>query len=505
MKKLYLCVLSFPSLARLLGVVCVVLLAMSGRFPFMWLRSSFQQAAVGHIKTEEAWPCYPPASRNDAFAGAPALREQFSQFFPPLVTQAPTARHFASLLPSLPSRAAPVTMVPAAYPTLAEFEYQFEELARKFPQLVHKQIIGASIGQQRPLWAVRLTDNPQVDEDEPAILFTALHHAREPAGVFICKAIMEELLSNYGYNTYHTRLVDSLDIWFVPLVNPDGYAYIMERQRQFPWWRKNLRDNDGDGKFDPHIDGVDLNRNYDYNWAEGGEGETGSWFYRGKSAFSEPEIQALRDLDLRRNFVIGVSFHSYGEAVLYPWGNFNPAPDQDLITDVAQNYAAQIGRLNARGSYSVLPLNGRVGQSSVWRYGTASAIDFICETGEGYFPAFTELPRIVAENARGASYLLERALRSGLTGHVRDAQTGAPLAAEIFVAGRETDYVKPRHSQNSDGRFDRLLLPGAYTVAIRKSGYRTERFENIVVHDSTRTYLQVALQRETAQPAITSH
>ncbi|NUO79006.1 hypothetical protein HUU05_02940 [candidate division KSB1 bacterium] len=490
-------------LLRFVRALCVVILPLGSSIVLLLVRAFSPHVTTKRIKAEEAAPCCPLPS---ASASQPRFSfAQLREFITPHAPYASSSLRFASFLPSLGTTTTHATEVPAAYPTLEEFEYQFEALARKFPQLVHRQIIGVSTAGQRPLWAMRLSDHAQTDEDEPAILFTALHHAREPAGVFICKALMEELLNNYGQSARHTRLLDSLDIWFVPLVNPDGYDFIMKSQRQFPWWRKNLRDNDNDGRFNPLIDGVDLNRNYDYNWQEGGEGETGSWFYRGRSAFSETEIQALRDLEVRRNFVIGVSFHSYGEAVLYPWGNFNPAPDQDLILDIAENYAAQIGRLNSRATYAVLPLNGRVGQSSVWMYGASSVIDFICETGEDYFPAPQELPRIVAENVRGGMFLLERALYSGISGHVREAQTGVPLDAEISVEGRAASYVKPRHAEGKHGRFDRLLLPGTYTISIRKSGFRTQRREHVVVNDSALTYVQVTLQRETASPSITSH
>lgn len=505
MKKLYPFTSSSPLVVRCLHIVLVGLLVLALGFAFMPSHRPPQSDLAARLKTEEVAPCYPQASWKEAFTHVTVLQERFMRFLNFPSTPAAATAQFASFLPSLTPRAHGTTMVPAAYPTLQEFEHQFEELARKFPHLVRQEMIGTSSAHQHPLWAFRVTDHPERDEDEPAILFTALHHAREPAGVFICKALIEELLNNYGRSARHTRFVDSLDIWIVPLVNPDGYQYLMENRRQFPWWRKNLRDNNGDGTFDPLIDGVDLNRNYDYNWEEGGEGEHGSWFYRGKQAFSEAEIQALRDLDLRRNFLMGVSFHSYGEAVLYPWGNFNPAPDQDLILDVAENYARQINRLRERGTYGVLPLNGRVGQSSVWMYGTSSAIDFICETGEDYFPAFEELPHIVSENVRGATYLLDRALRSGLVGHVRDAQTGAPLEAEISVAGREAAYVKPRHSSGPHGRFDRLLLPGIYTITIHKNGYRSERFERVLIHDNTLTQIEVVLQREAARPSVTSH
>jgi hypothetical protein len=201
---------------------------------------------------------------------------------------------------------------------------------------------------------------------------------------------------------------------------------------------------------------------------------------------------------------MGVSFHSYGEAVLYPWGNFHRAPDQDLILDIARGYAARIGRLGGQGSYNVLPLNGRVGQSSVWMYGAGGAIDFICETGEEYFPPVEDLLHITQENVNGAMFLLERTLRSGISGHVVDAQTGTPLEAEIIIHGFERDYVKPRRSHPENGRFDRLLLPGTYEVYVQKQGYQTLRFEGIEVRGDSVTGLEIALHALPAENAAST-
>jgi hypothetical protein len=388
------------------------------------------------------------------------------------------------------------TVVPGAYPRLEMLEHQFADLVRAFPSLARVYQIGTSTNWGQPIWAIRVSDNPDVDEDEPALLFNGIHHAREPLGGFLCKAILEELLLNYGKSARHTRLVDSLEIWLVPIVNPDGYKYIMEYQLQFPWWRKNLRDNNGDGLFDPLIDGVDLNRNYDYNWQEGGDNNPASWFYRGRAAFSEKEIQTLRDLALRENFVIGVSYHSYGESILYPWGNFHRAPDQELIVDIAQRCASGIGRHSGGGTYNVLPLNGRVGQSSIWMYGELSTIDFIIETGEEYFPSPEDIPRMAQENVRGALFLMERALTSGVAGHVRDRQTGKPLVAEIHVLGFDAPHVKSRHSDATHGRFDRLLFPGTYALEIRSPGYKTEIIEGVQARSDRLTWLEVSLTRQ---------
>jgi hypothetical protein len=409
---------------------------------------------------------------------------------------------FLSLNPARPENSATLLNT---YPRLVALEHQFGHLVAKYPHLAHIQKIGESTAWRQPIWGIRISDHPDRDEDEPAILFTGVHHAREPLGALICYAIVDELLKNYDTSEQYRHLVDSLEIWLVPIVNPDGYEYIMQNQLQFPWWRKNLRDNNGDGVFDPLVDGVDLNRNYDFNWDEGGDGNPASWFYRGGSPFSEKEIQALRDLAWRENFLLGVSYHSYGESVLYPWGNYHRAPDQELIFDIAQRCAEKIGRLSRNGSYNVLPLNGRVGQSSIWMYGALGTMDYIIETGEAYFAAPEDIPSIVRENVQGALFLMARSLDGGITGHVRDRLTGTPIAAEIHVSGCDASYVKCRRSDAVHGRFDRLLFPGRYTMEIRAAGYQTEILTDVQVEAHARTALEVALIPQPASMLQSTH
>jgi hypothetical protein len=355
--------------------------------------------------------------------------------------------------------------------------------------------IGETATRRRPIWAIRVSDNPEIDEDEPAVLFNGVQHAREPMGAFICAELLENLTKSYETSPAYRRLVDSLEIWLIPVVNPDGYEYIIDNRLHFPWWRKNLRDNDGDGVFDPLVDGVDLNRNYDYNWGDGDESAPASWFFHGSAPFSEPEVRAVHDLAVRENILLGVDYHSYGESVLFPWGNYHPAPDQALIYDIADNCARRILREDGQGQYSVLPLNARVGQSSIWMYGELTAMHFIIETARHYFPPIDHVPRVARENLRGAEYLMSRALSGGISGHVRDFDTRKPVAAQILIGGLSAAYVQPRRSDGFFGRFDRLLLPGSYKVTIVANGYETAVFNDVKVRQDRSTVLEVFLHR----------
>ncbi|MFQ5706051.1 MAG: M14 family zinc carboxypeptidase [bacterium] len=391
--------------------------------------------------------------------------------------------------------------VPKAYRPLSSIESDIKSLQEEYPDIVKIDQIGTTTALGLPIWAVKISDNAVKREDEPRILFTGVHHAREPIGAKICLQLMKRLCERYGKDPKITRWVNAIEIWFVPLVNPDGYKYILDNHLSFPWWRKNLRDNNGDGVFDPMIDGVDLNRNYDYNWKDGGDGKPSSWFYRGKGPFSEKETQAVRDLAIRENFVIGISYHSYGESILFPWGNYKKPPDLDLIVDIASKMASRIRRLSGRGNYSILPLNGRVGQSSIWMYGYLSVLDYIVEVATEYFPAEQDISSIINENMKGAFYLLDRTLDTGIRGHVIDAFTKAPLLAEIKVEEFSSDHTHNRKTDAETGGFYRIVNPGRYTLRIISPGYYTKTLKDVRVLKGQFSNLSIGLYKKAQQPA----
>jgi len=383
--------------------------------------------------------------------------------------------------------------LPHFYKPIEQIEQDLFKLRLKYPNLLHVEKIGRTAGMGQPIWAMKVSDNAPKREDEPRILFAGVHHAREPIGANICLELAKTLCEKYETDPQIKKWVNSIEIWLVPVVNPDGYKYIFENDLRFPWWRKNLRDNDGDGVFNPLYDGVDLNRNYGYNWQEGGDGKPGSWFYRGKTPFSENETQAIMNLARRENFAIGISYHSYGESILFPWGNFKRPPDLELIVEIASEMASRIKRESGRGQYSILPLNGRVGQSSIWMYAEQHVIDYIIEVGTQYFPAEESVPFIIKENLKGAFYLFDRVLETGIKGHVFDTYTKKPLLAEIKVKELSANYVRPRMTDKEFGGFHRLLTPGKFTLEIHSPGYFPKTIKNVRVKRGKCTDFEIGL------------
>ena len=213
--------------------------------------------------------------------------------------------------------------------TYDEIWQKIDEMILNYPNLIsHKEQIGLSL-ENKPIYAVKISDNPNTDEDEPEVLYTALHHSKEPMSMMQMIYFMFYLLENYENNNEVAYLLNNRELYFIPVVNPDGYVY---NQKNYPngggMWRKNRRLND-DGSY-----GIDLNRNYGYKWGYDNSGSSGtpsSDIYRGTAPFSEPETEAVRQFCNVHRFVMALNYHSRGNLLISPWGYTDSATPDSLF------------------------------------------------------------------------------------------------------------------------------------------------------------------------------
>ena len=232
------------------------------------------------------------------------------------------------------------------YMTLAEAYAELDTLKNLFPNLITiKQSLGNSI-ENRPVYMVKISDNPDVDENEPEVLYTALHHAREPESMMQMFYFMYYLLENYNSNSTVQYLVNNRAMYFIPVVNPDGYEYNRSTNPSGGgMWRKNRRANTG-GSF-----GIDLNRNYGpYNYwnAPNGGSSTSpsSETYRGTAQFSEPETQIIRDFLTSRKIKNALNYHTFSNLLIFPYGALSHETPDSLIF---REYARDMTRYNGYG------------------------------------------------------------------------------------------------------------------------------------------------------------
>ena len=285
------------------------------------------------------------------------------------------------------------------YYTLAEIEADLDEMFQLYPNLItEKYSIGTSV-EGRTIWAVKISDNPNINEAEPKVGFDALIHAREPQSMATQMYFIWYLLENYGTDPTVTYLVDNREIYCVPCFNPDGYEYNRQTNPNGGgYWRKNRRNN-GSGCY-----GVDLNRNFGYQW---GYNNTGSSpdpcdeTYRGPSAFSEPESQAIRDLAILKNYGTHFNMHSYGGYILYPWGYIDDeTPDSLTYREFAALLTSQSGYAYGYGG-QLLGYNSN-GSVRDWMYGEQTVKNkiygYTIEIGPDFWPSQSQIFPIAQQN-----------------------------------------------------------------------------------------------------------
>jgi zinc carboxypeptidase len=216
------------------------------------------------------------------------------------------------------------------------------KIAQDNPQLIKLEVIGHS-RQGREIIAIKMTQGArgEVDGSRPATLYSALQHAREWIAVEVDRRNMDYFIARWRTNDKQIKdMLKTRELWFIPVMNPDGYQYTFQ-SADTRLWRKNLRDNNGDGQITVG-DGVDPNRNYPAHWnydQEGSSSITSSETYRGPSAGSEPETQAIIGLFNRVPFRFQVNYHSYGPWLLYPqgWQIGTPTADDPIFYALSGN------------------------------------------------------------------------------------------------------------------------------------------------------------------------
>ncbi len=311
------------------------------------------------------------------------------------------------------------------YYTFTEIEAQLDKFYINFPELVSSKVSIGETLEGRNIWMIKISDNPNIDENEPEMLYTGLHHSREPMSYMNLFYFMDWLTDNYGTDPEATALVNSRELYFIPAINPDGLVY---NQQIAPngggMQRKNMRETCLSS-----VDGVDLNRNYSYMWGldDSGSSPDGcNETYRGLLPFSEPETQAVKNFVDSHDFQIALNYHSYSNLLIYPLGYTydNPVPQDDL--DIFIEYGEQMVQYNGyalgTGPDLLYPVNG---EACDWMYGVHGIFAYTPEVGnstDGFWPSTSRIIPLAEENlhpnkfvawAVGARYEVDFSIQEG--------------------------------------------------------------------------------------------
>ncbi len=287
-----------------------------------------------------------------------------------------------------------------------------KSLASKYSDIAKLHSIGKSI-EGRDVWAMNINSSPEDltvgSSNKPGAIFMGNHHAREHLSLEIPLMLIEYLLKNRE-DSQISKLLTHRDIWIIPMVNPDGVEFDIATN-EYRMWRKNRRNN-GDGTY-----GVDLNRNYGYQWGSGGSStNTSSEVYMGTAPFSEPETQIVREFVKNHlNANVLLSFHTFSELILYPWGYKYDAIDNEKDKQVYKTMAATMSNWNKYTPQQSSELYIASGDTTDWAYGEYGIFSFTFELSPksmwsgGFYPGAKVIDKVFEDNIKPCLYLIDLA------------------------------------------------------------------------------------------------
>lgn len=331
----------------------------------------------------------------------------------------------SALVPAGAARAASTTGFPTGfegYHDYAETTAVLRQVVDEHPAIVRLSSLGLS-HEGRDLWAVKISDNVATDENEPEILMDSLQHAREHLTVEMALRVIALLTDGYGTDTRITDIVDSREIWIVPMLNPDGGEYDLSAPSgEFRNWRRNTQ---------PIVEtakpGIDLNRNWDFKWGccGGSSGKPGTSQYRGEYPWQAPEVVALRDFVLsrvvngRQQIRAAISWHTFNEEIMWPYGYTTADLPRTMSPDDLLAFRALGGGMAALNGYVAQQLSDLYvldGGASDWLYGDqrifAYTIEMYPTEGSGmggFYPPDVVIERETTRNDEMVLHFLEQA------------------------------------------------------------------------------------------------
>ncbi|HXH73822.1 MAG TPA: M14 family zinc carboxypeptidase [Bacteriovoracaceae bacterium] len=335
------------------------------------------------------------------------------------------------------------------YKNPEEIEAYVKDIHVRFPELTELRDIGKTL-EGRSIWAIKITGNNDKAQ-KPVFFVNGMHHAREVMTPEITTDMVEYLTSRYSNDESVTKWLDNTVVWVIPMFNLDGNNKMWNDDSM---WRKNTRNGHG----------VDINRNYPTAWntCRGSSGSTWSQDFRGPSAGSEPETQAMMNFVGSIKPVFSISYHSYSEIVIYPFGC---KPKRTPAFEAIESIGADLGaKLDYKPGTAWELLYNVDGGDIDYMYTEHQVLPYVIEvnsTGEGFHPSYAKWrDKTVQRNRAGWMHLLDRLDGASLQGKVTlgDYST-IKISKSGDLAPSQTYKINP------DGSFYVILKPGTYDFA----------------------------------------
>ena len=341
-----------------------------------------------------------------------------------------------------------------SYHTYDTMLSELRHLEKAHPKTGKLHDLGVSSDGRTRVWAFKISDDVEKEEDEPNVLLTGGIHGNEPVASEMALFTIRRLLSADS----HRALIDKTQIWVIPIINPAGHA------------ADNSHNN---------ANRIDLNRNFPVDWTSDNLDAV------------EIEIQNLvKNLHRRRAHVVaGIDLHTYGRAYLLPWAHTRKKPaDWAAMKDLADKMAKTSG-------YQALQLTEYLGKTvpggaADYLYGRCGTFHYGLELGTSHELPAEQLGGLCRKNLPGIMIMMNRVHTSTLTGHV--TRNGKPVAAVVDVDGidKPANLRRPYMSDAAFGRYYRILLPGAYTVRFTFEGKKIVK-EKVIIAGDRQTVLNI--------------
>ena len=320
-----------------------------------------------------------------------------------------------------------------------------QNIADEFPEITDLFSIGQSV-MGRELWVMNITDNPGINEIEPEFKYIANMHGDEVVGRELSLNLIEWLCQNYSSDPRAMNLINNIDIFIMPSMNPDGFE-IGSRYNS---------------------NGVDLNRDFPDQYNDPNNSILGR----------QPETAAVMQWSWEHNFVLSANMHGGALVANYPFdgpysGNYSATPDDDIFIHLATTYSINNSDMYGSNSFENGITNGAewyavFGGMQDWNYIWEKNMDITLEQSDEKWPNSSELPQFWENNQESLIAFMEQ-IFIGLHGVVTD-NYGNPLSAEILING--IDHSIFTDSENGD--YYRLLTPANYDISIQSFGYESQ-------------------------------
>ncbi len=378
-----------------------------------------------------------------------------------------------------------------------ELMSEIREIAQINPEIASWKIIGTSGTDRLPIYAIKVSRNVSLTEDyDPKLLFVGSHQSEEVIGIEVVLNNARKTIESYGIDPLLTDIVDNYELWFVPTVDPEGFNLVNGGKCQFK--RKNNTDTDWDGIFEPLEDGVDLNKNYPFNWENGDSSWKRSRYYKGETPASEPEVQAMMRLYESNQFIASLFYHSsvmgsYSERVFFPWRwDDDLSPDYFGMYRLARDVAAELPRDFEEGHYTIHTWNNfQNGYARDYIYSTFQTWALTIESGGNspygfgiIQPSDSLLQKHLDCHWNAYISFLKHCNDNLLILRFTDTSSEPYLDLPVAIEERSHPLVQPMLT-NDSGYLFRLLEPGNFVLNVAGQAFDLKKRPGVTLREIT--------------------